>query len=104
MRSIIDEIAAAEEKAEGIRQDSLAQAREHTAKAREQAEQALLEIIANERSATERELDEARIQGEKIAQITLREMEREADEYCARADAKVDRAIAYLVEKAGQSA
>jgi len=104
MRSIIDEIAAAEEEAEKIRQEALMQAREQTANARGQAEQALLDLAAAEHAITERDLEAARIRGEKAAQVTLGEMEREAEKCCALAAARMDRAVAYLVEKAGQTA
>ena len=104
MRSIIDEIASAEEQAERIRQDATLQAREETAKAREQAQQALADLATKEREATERMQGEAQRLGELRAKETLDAMIREADELCARAEKNVDRAIAYLVDKALQSA
>lgn len=100
MRSIIDEIATAEEQAEQIRQSAVQQAREETAKAREQAEQALSALAAKERETTERMQKETKQMGEQSAKETLDGMIREADALCARANQNVDRAVAYLVDKA----
>lgn len=104
MRSIIDEIATAEEQAEQIRQNAVVQAREQTARAREEAEQALVALLAEEREKTELELGEARQTGERSAQSTISRMEQEADALCARADGKIEQAIAYLMDKATRSA
>jgi len=104
MRSIIDEIATAEEQAEQIRQSAALQAREETAKAREQAEKALVVLATQEREATERMRSEAQRVGEQRARETLDGMLREADALCTRANQNVDRAIAYVVEKTLQSA
>ena len=104
MRSIIDEIATAEEQAEQIRQNAAQQAREETAKAREQAEQALSALAAQEREATERMQSEAQRMGEQSAKETLDGMIREADTLCARANQNIDRAVAYLVDHALRSA
>ena len=99
MRSIIDEIAVAEEQAEQIRQNAALQAREETAKAREQAQQALAALAASEREATERATEQAHRQGEQSAKETLSRMESEADDLCARANEKVELAVAYLVNR-----
>lgn len=104
MRSIIDEIANAEDQAEQIRQNAALQAREDTAKAREQAQQSLVALTAYERETTERETQQAHSVGEQNAKETLERMEREADELCARANARVERAVVYLVERATRSA
>lgn len=104
MRSIIDEIATAEEQAEQIRQNAAVQAREMTAKAREQAERALHETAELERSKTETELEQSRMQGEQIAKEAVASFEREAQELCARAEGKIDRAVVYIVEKVMQTA
>ena len=102
MRSIIDEIATAEDQAEQIRQSAALQAREETANAREQAQRTLAVLAAQEREATERMQSEAQRVGEQRAKETLDGMLREADELCAHASKNVDRAIAYLVDKALQ--
>lgn len=104
MRSIIDEIAAAEEQAEQIRLNAVSQAREETAKAREQAQQALAVLTAQEREASENMRLNAQSQGEQRAKETLAGMIREADELCARAGGRVESAIAYLVDKMTKSA
>jgi vacuolar-type H+-ATPase subunit H len=104
MRSIIDEIAAAEEQAEQIRLNAVQQAREETAKAREQAQQALATLVAQDREASESMRSEAQSQGEQRAQETLAGMIHEADERCAHAGSRVEPAIAYLVEKVTKSA
>lgn len=99
MRSIIDEIATAEAQAEQIRQTAAAQAREQISNARDFAEQALVALVAQEREETESAMGEAVKQGERVAQETQVRMEREADAICARAENKIEQAIAYLVEK-----
>lgn len=104
MRSIIDEIAAAEEQAEQIRLNAVLQAREETAKAREQAQQALADLAAQERDASEKMRAEAQSRGEQRAKETLAGMIREADELCARAGGRVESAIAYLVDQVTKSA
>ena len=104
MRSIIDEIAAAEEQAEQIRANAALQAREETAKAREQAQQALAALAAQEREASENMRANAQSQGEQRAKETLAGMIREADELCARADGRVESAVAYLVDQVTKSA
>ena len=104
MRSIIDEIAAAEEQAEQIRLNAVVQAREETAKAREQAQQALADLAAQEREASENMRANAQSQGEQRAKETLAGMIREADELCARADSRVESAVAYLVDQVTKSA
>lgn len=104
MRSIIDEIAAAEEQAEQIRLNAVSQAREETAKAREQAQQALAALTAQEREASENMRLNAQSQGEQRAKETLAGMIREADELCARAGGRVESAIAYLVDEMTKSA
>lgn len=104
MRSIIDEIAAAEEQAEQIRLNAVQQAREETANAREQAQQSLAALAAQDREASEHMRSEAQNRGEQRARETLVGMTREADELCARAGSRVESAIAYLVEKVTKSA
>ena len=104
MRSIIDEIATAEEKAEQIRLDAAAQARDMTAQARELAEKALQETIKSERVKTEAELDQSRLLGEKAAKDAVAAFDREAEELCTRAEGKIGRAVDYLVEKVMQTA
>lgn len=104
MRSIIDEIAAAEEQAEQIRLNAVSQAREETAKAREQAQQALTALAAQEREASENMRAEAQSRGEQRAKETLAGMIREADELCAHADSRVESAVAYLVDQVTKSA
>ena len=104
MRSIIDEIATAEERAEQIRQGAAAEARERVLKAREDGETALVNLAQQERAKTEAELKAAQKQGEQLAADEITTMVREADALCARAGERADRAVAYLLEKVIQSA
>ena len=104
MRSIIDEIAAAEERAEQIRQSAAAEARERVLKAREEGETALVSLAQQERAKTDAELKTAKIEGEKLAADELAAMAKEADALCARASDRLDRAVVYLLEKVTQSA
>ncbi len=104
MRSIIDEIATAEERAEQIRQGAAVGARERISKAREEGEAALANLALEERAKTEAELKLAQKQGEQIAAQELATMAREADALCARAADRVDNAVTYLLDKVIQSA
>jgi len=99
MRSIIDEIAKAEEQADEIRSKAVSETRELTAKAREEAEKALENVDAQERGKTDAALKEAQSQGEKLAGQMLSKMEDEANAICAGANAKIDDAVRYLVSK-----
>ena len=69
------------------------------AQTREQAEQALVQAEAEEKSLTEEALSKASEQGEAEAAETLAVMEREADDLCGKAKAKLDGAVRYLVDK-----
>ncbi|HRX57381.1 MAG TPA: hypothetical protein P5075_01275 [Eubacteriales bacterium] len=99
MRSIIDEIAKAEERAEEIRQNAAVKAREMTAGAKEEAEKALAALDAEERKKTESALKKAQETGEETAKETLAGMEREADELCAHAEERLEGAVRYLVDQ-----
>jgi len=56
-------------------------------------------VDAQERDKTEAALKKAQAQGEKLSEQMLSKMENEADEICARANAKIDGAVRYLVSK-----
>jgi vacuolar-type H+-ATPase subunit H len=99
MRSIIEEIADAERRAEEIVKTAAVQNRELLAQTREQAEQTLVQAEAEEKSLTETALGKASEQGEAEAAETLAAMEREADDLCGKAKAKLDGAVRYLVDK-----
>ena len=99
MRSIIEEIADAERRAEEIVEAAAVQNRELIAQTREQAEQALVLAEAEEKSLTEKALSQASALGEAQAAKTLAAMEQEADELCGKAKAKLDGAVHYLVDK-----
>lgn len=99
MRSIIEEIADAEQRAEEIVKTAAAQNRELLAQAREQAEQALLQAEAEEKNLTEEALSQAGKQGEAAAAETLAAMEREADDLCGKAKSRLGKAVSYLVDK-----
>lgn len=99
MRSIIEEIAEAEQRAEEIEKSAALQSRELLAKTREQAEQALVLAETEEKNLTEEALSQASAQGEAAAAKTLADMEREADELCKKAESRLESAVQYLVSK-----
>ncbi len=99
MRSVIDEIAAAEQRAEEIRLSAAAGAREAIAKAREDAQSALARLEETERETARAQLELAGLEGERLSKEQLEQMKREADELCARAQDRVADAVRYLVDK-----
>ena len=99
MRSIIEEIADAEQRAEEIVKSAAVQSRELLAQTREQAEQTLIDAEAEEKNLTEEALRQASAQGEAAAAETLVKMEREADDLCGKAKSKLAGAVSYLVDK-----
>ena len=104
MRSIIEEIAQAEDRAEQIRAEAEVKARERVAAARENAARVLAKEEATEAEKTRAALQKAEAEGEVSAKEMLGRMEREADEICARASERIDGTVDYLVEKARELA
>ncbi len=99
MRSVIDEIASAEKQAEEIRQNAASEAREMIVHAREEAIRALTVLENEERETTQTEIEAARQEGEKLSAEMIQKLALEADELCARANTRLDKAISYLVNK-----
>lgn len=104
MRSVIEEIAAAEQQAEEIRQNAAVQARELTLKAKEDAQQALSALENSARTALQNELETAKQQGERLSAELLTQMEQEADATCSAANARLDDAVSYLLNKVTKTA
>ena len=104
MRSVIEEIAAAEQQAEEIRQNAAVQARELTLKAKEDAQQALSKLESDARNALQAELETAKQQGERLSAGLLAQLEQEADAVCAAANARLDDAVSYLLNKVTKTA
>ena len=99
MRSIIEEIAAAEQQAEDVLKDAASKNREFLVQARDQAERALALAEEDERVKTEQALLEANARGEAAEKETLADMAKQADDLCEKAKSRVDVAIKYLVDK-----
>lgn len=99
MRSIIDEISAAEREAEEIRQQAAAAAREAISFAQADAETALSDADIAERDKTREALAKAEREGDAIAQQILLSMEQEADTLCAGARERSAEAVTYLVKR-----
>jgi len=99
MRSIIEEIAAAEQQAEDVLKNITSKSREILVQARDQAERALAIAEEDERIKTEQALLEANARGEDAEKKTLADMAMEADEFCIKAKMKVDSTISYLIDK-----
>lgn len=99
MRSIIDEIAAAEREADEIRQQAAARAREAISFAQADAETALSDAEIVERDKTREALLAAERDGDAVAQQILFSMEQEADALCQSACERAADAVAYLVKR-----
>ena len=104
MRSIIEEIAQSEDRAEQIRSEAAVTARERVAAARENAARTLAKEETEEAEKTRLALEKAEAASEAMAKEMLAKMECEADELCARASERVGGTVQYLVEKARELA
>ncbi len=104
MRSVIEEIAQAEQQAEEIRQNAAVQARDLTLKARQEAEQAIASLENDARAELQAELETAKQQGEKLSSELLNQMEQEAKEVCANAAGRLNQAVSYLMSKVTKTA
>ena len=99
MRSIIDEIASAEAKADEIRVNAAQSSRELLINAREQSERELAALEKQEREKTHAALERAEADGERVAQNTMREMLETAARQCAGAEETLPAAVAFLMDK-----
>lgn len=99
MRSIIDEIAAAEQQADEIRLAAAASAREQIALANERAAKALSELDKAEREKTREALVAAERDGEIAATRMREDMAAEATKLCAEAEGRIDVAGNYLLQR-----
>lgn len=104
MRSVIEEIATAEQQAEQIRQEAALQARELTQKAKEDAQNALSNLENESRTDMQASLDAAKKQGERLSLELLETLQQEADTLCNHANAKLDQAVSYLLDKVTRTA
>ncbi len=99
MRSIIDEIAYAEAKADEVRVNAAQSARELLLTAREQSEHELAALEKREREETRSALEKAEADGERVAQETMRDMLEAAARQCAGAEERLPAAVAFLMNK-----
>ena len=104
MRSVIEEIAAAEQLAEETRQNAAAQARELTLKAKEDAKDALSRLESDARAALQAELETAKQEGERLSGALLAQLEEEADALCTQANGRLGQAVSYLLDKVTKTA
>ena len=104
MRSIIDEIAAAEAQAEQIKQSAAASSRDLIAKAKADCEKTLTDLETQERDATRDALVKADADGKVLADKLQKQIAAEADVRCSAAGAKLGAAVEYLVKKVQESA
>ena len=104
MRSVIEEIASAEQQADEIRQSTTVQARELTLKAKEDAQASLTKLENAARISLQSELDTAKQQGEHVSADLLAKLEQETDAICKKANGKMDQAVAYLLDKVTKTA
>ncbi|MEN6635328.1 MAG: hypothetical protein ABFC56_05735 [Clostridiaceae bacterium] len=104
MRSVIEEIAKAEQQAEEIRQNAAAQARELTLQAKEDAQKALSRLESEERETLQAELEQAKQEGERLSSEMRAQLEREANALCENATNRLEKAVSYLVDKVTKTA
>jgi len=104
MRSVIEEIANAEQQAEEIRQNAAVQARERTLQAKEDAQKALSQLESEARETLQAEQEKAKLEGERLSSDMLAQLEQEADILCANANSRLDKAVSYLVDKVTKTA
>lgn len=99
MGSIIDQIAQAEAHAEQIRQDAAAAAKDSLIKARAEAAETMQSVEKTEREATRAALEQAEREGEALSAELLGQMDAQAEEICAAAEARVEGVVSYIIEK-----
>lgn len=99
MRSIIDEIARAEQQADEIRATAASSAREMISSAKAETEQALIQQESEEREKNRAALENAERDGAALAEELQKQIEAEADKLCSAAEKQVDSAIEYLLKK-----
>ena len=99
MRSIIDEIAQAEEKAAQLKQDANVSVRELMQQARVKAEEMSQRIDEEEREKTRQALLKAEEDGKALAAAIERQISDEAAEQCTKAEARAKDAISLLLKK-----
>lgn len=104
MRSVIEEIANAEQQAEEIRQNAALQVRERTLQAKEDAQKALSRLEEEARETLQAELDKAKLEGERLSGNMLAQLEQEADALCSNANTRLDKTVSYLVDKVTKTA
>ncbi|MEG1524228.1 MAG: hypothetical protein RRZ24_02365 [Clostridia bacterium] len=104
MRSIIEEIAEAELKAEEIRSSAVTKARDAIATAKEQAEKECATLIVNEREKTRDALEKSERNGEQITREMTEAMAHEADALCLKATACMSKTVDYLLKKVQETA
>lgn len=97
MRSIIDEIACAEAKADEIRINAAQSSREQLLVAREQSERELAALEKREHEKTRAALEKAEADGERVAQETMRDMLEAAARQCAGAEERLPAAVEFLM-------
>lgn len=99
MRSIIDEITSAETQADQIRQDAAAFARDSMTEARAEADENLRKTEAAQREITRTALERAEQEGEELSSQLLTRMNRDADQVCQAAEARMEDAVSYIIER-----
>lgn len=104
MRSIIEEIAEAEQQADEIRAGAAANARDQIAAARVEAEKALEALDVSEREQTRAALEQAEKDGEAISREMAASMEQDADALTAQARSRMDAVVNYLLDKVQKTA
>ncbi len=97
MRSIIDEIASAEEQAAQIRQQAAVAAREALAAAQEEADARLGDQAEAGRAALREAAQRAEREGSMLSQMVLAQGKEQAQAQCNAAKENLPQAVAYLI-------
>ena len=99
MTSLMDEIRAAEQSAEKVRQDALLKAREEASAFKASSEAELQELERDEREKSSRALDAAEKEGESLSRKILGDLANEAEKECAKADSRMEKAVDHILKK-----
>ena len=99
MQAIIEQIQAAEQQADEIRQEAVAAAREDVKRTKAEVEDAREALIERERQSTKDALERAETDGEEQSRADRKVLVDEADALCQKAMEKLPAAVQSFVEK-----
>ena len=95
----MEEIRAAEQSAEKVRQDALQKVKEEAAAFRVASEAELQELERTEREESAKAVDAAEKEGEEMTRKILEDLADAAEKECAKADTRMDKACDHILKK-----